>query len=164
MPKSPKSINADSVQALAELLNNNDLTEIEYELGDERIRVVRQPATVTVASAAPVAAAPAAAVPAPEATTVGSAAPADAAPAAINRDTAGAVTSPMVGTVYLAPEPEAPNFVAEGDSVTAGQTLMLIEAMKTFNEIKAPHGGIVRWIGIENGSPVEFGDVLMIVE
>jgi acetyl-CoA carboxylase biotin carboxyl carrier protein len=158
MPKSPKSINADIVQALVELLNNNDLTEIEYELGDERIRVVRQPATVTVTAA------PGAAVPASDAAAVGSAALAEAEPTTINRDTAGAVTSPMVGTVYLAPEPEAPNFVAEGDSVTAGQTLMLIEAMKTFNEIKAPHGGVVRWIGIENGSPVEFGDVLMIVE
>lgn len=162
MPKSPKSISAESVQALAELLDKNDLTEIEYELGDERIRVARKPAPVTVSS---VAAAP------PPPAAVASPAPVEAAaaveptaPVAVNRDTAGAVTSPMVGTVYLAPEPEAPNFVAEGDSVAAGQTLMLIEAMKTFNEIKAPHGGVVRWIGIENGTPVEFGDVLMIVE
>ncbi len=75
----------------------------------------------------------------------------------------GAVKSPMVGTVYLSPEPNAPAFVAVGDAVKEGQTLLLVEAMKTFNEIKAPHGGVLRQILVENQQPVEYGEILAII-
>ena len=152
-----KTIDSESVRRLAELLNDNGLTEIEYDTGTVKIRVARQQgggAPMPVMAPAPPAAA--AAAPAPEA--------APAAEAAIPADHPGAVTSPMVGTVYLSPEPGAAAFVGIGDRVSEGQTLMLIEAMKTFNEIKAPHAGTVKQVVVENGSPVEFGDVLAIVE
>lgn len=151
---SPSTLDQEKIRDLAGLLNETGLTEIEYETGEVRIRVSRQ-GTATYAAPAPVAA-PAAA-PAPTA---------DPAPAAKSADAShpGAVTSPMVGTIFLAPEPGAPNFVSVGDNVQQGQTLMLVEAMKTFNEIKAPHGGTVKEIAIENGTPVEFGELLLIIE
>lgn len=152
-----RTIDNDSVRRLAELLDETGLTEIEYDDGDIRIRVARQQAGA-IAYAAP---------PAPDAGPAGagaSAAPAPEAPAAVAADHPGAVTSPMVGTVYLSPEPGAATFIGVGDSVSVGQTLMLVEAMKTFNEIKAPHAGTVTQIVVENGVPVEFGDVLAIVE
>lgn len=154
----PKTINSDSVRRLAELLDETGLTEIEYDTGDIKIRVARQHGGAVTYTAPP--AAPAAAVAAPA-----ESAPAveDVSPAAL-ADHPGAVTSPMVGTAYLAPEPGAAFFIAVGDSIAEGQTLMLVEAMKTFNEIKAPHGGTVKQIIIENGVPVEFGDVLVIIE
>ncbi len=153
MPKA--NINADVVRNLAALLDETGLTEIEYETGTLRVRVSRQSGGVTVASTAP-AAAPAAAAPvlsgdAPAAST------SDAVPA-------GAITSPMVGTVYTAPEPGAGDFVKVGDTVSEGQTLLLIEAMKTFNEIRSPRAGTVTSVLISNEQPVEFGDVLMVVE
>ncbi|MFN3937777.1 MAG: acetyl-CoA carboxylase biotin carboxyl carrier protein [Gemmobacter sp.] len=153
------------IQALAELLNRNELTELavkrEYAEDDSlEVRVVKQ---MTVLAPAPVAA-PA---PAP----VGQAAaagPAPApAPAAASDDPAqhpGAVTSPMVGTVYLAPEPGAAPFVTVGTSVAEGQTVLIIEAMKTMNQIPAPRAGTVRRILIEDGSPVEYGAPLMIID
>lgn len=152
------------IQALAELLNRNELTEIavvrEYGEDDSlEVRVVKQatvvaaPAPVYAAApmAAPAAAAPAAATPAPAA---------DADPATLP----GAVTSPMVGTIYLAPEPGATPFVKIGDVVKEGQTLLIVEAMKTMNHIPAPKSGTVKRILVEDGMPVEYGSALMIVE
>ena len=149
------------ISALAELLNKNQLTEIavKREYGEDdslEVKVVKQANIVTtqVAAAAPlaVAAAPAAAA---------------AAPAAAPEDPSqhpGAVTSPMVGTVYLAPEPGATAFVTVGAQVTAGQTVLIIEAMKTMNHIPAPKAGVVKRILVEDGSPVEFGAPLLIIE
>jgi acetyl-CoA carboxylase biotin carboxyl carrier protein len=102
--------------------------------------------------------------PAPAAATAPAAAAPAAAPAGDLSKHPGVVKSPMVGTAYLAPEPGKPNFVSVGDKITAGQTLLIIEAMKTFNPIKAPKGGTVTQILIENALPVEFGEPLMIVE
>lgn len=151
------------IQALAELLNKNDLTEIavvrEYGEDDSlEVRVVKQ-ATV-VAAPAPVYAAPALAAPAPAAVAAAPAAAADADPA----NHPGAVTSPMVGTAYLAPEPGASAFVKVGDTVKEGQTLLIVEAMKTMNHIPAPKSGTVKRILVDDGSPVEYGAPLMIVE
>ncbi|HTE36433.1 MAG TPA: acetyl-CoA carboxylase biotin carboxyl carrier protein subunit [Reyranella sp.] len=147
-------MDTEFVRKLAQVLHETNLGEIELADGDKRIRVARP--TVTVA-AAPVAAAAAAP----------GAAPAGGAAAAGGNDLGkhpGAVKSPMVGTAYLAPEPGKPYFVAVGDKVTAGQTLLIIEAMKTFNPIKAPKAGTVTQILIDNARPVEFGELLMIVE
>jgi acetyl-CoA carboxylase biotin carboxyl carrier protein len=148
-------LDTEFVRKLAQLLQETGLGEIELADGDKRIRVARP--TVTVAAAS-VATAPMAAA---------GADPAAAAPAAAGNDLGkhpGAVKSPMVGTAYLAPEPGKPNFVAVGDKVTAGQTLLIIEAMKTFNPIKAPKAGTVTQILVDNARPVEFGEPLMIVE
>jgi acetyl-CoA carboxylase biotin carboxyl carrier protein len=149
-------MDTEFVRKLAEILEETHLGEIELADGERRIRVARP--TVTVAAAAPVAmAAPLAAA--------GAAVPVAAAAAA--GDIAkhpGLVKSPMVGTAYLAPEPGKPNFVAVGDKVTAGQTLLIIEAMKTFNPIKAPKAGTVTQLLVENAQPVEFGEPLMVVE
>lgn len=151
------------IQALAELLRENDLTELEVkrEYGEaDRLNVRVSRATQVIQQiAAPVAAAAPAAAPA-------AAAPA-AAPAASNDDPAsapGAVTSPMVGTAYLAAEPGAAPFVKIGDTVSEGDTLLIVEAMKTMNHIPAPKSGTVKRILVEDGSPVEFGAPLMIVE
>ncbi|MEI7872357.1 MAG: acetyl-CoA carboxylase biotin carboxyl carrier protein [Alphaproteobacteria bacterium] len=147
-------MDTEFVRKLAEILEENDLGEIELADGDRRIRIARP--TVTYAAAA---------MPAPSASIPVAAAPAVAAATA--GDLAkhpGAVKSPMVGTAYLAPEPGKPNFVAVGDKVTAGQTVLIIEAMKTFNPIKAPKAGTVTQILIDNAQPVEFGEALMIVE
>jgi acetyl-CoA carboxylase biotin carboxyl carrier protein len=153
MPKS--TINSDLVRQLAALLDETGLTEIEYESGAVRLRVARQPAPVATAAAS--AAAPAAAPAAPAAS------PAAAAPAPDARHP-GAVTSPMVGTAYTSPEPGTPEFVKPGDRVREGQTLLLIEAMKTFNEIRAPRAGTVSLVLVRNEQPVEYGDVLLILE
>ena len=151
------------IRALAELLNENDLTEVQVkrEYGEDdslNVRVSRKtqaaPMAVPVAAPAPVAAA----APAPAAPTE---APAPAADPAQHPD---AITSPMVGTAYLQPEPGSPAFVKVGDMVEEGQTLLIIEAMKTMNQIPAPKGGKVARILIEDGSPVEFGAPLMILE
>ncbi|ATR19928.1 Biotin carboxyl carrier protein of acetyl-CoA carboxylase [Roseomonas mucosa] len=150
------SFSPDAIKALAEILRQTDLTEIELVEKDSRIRVARE---VTVA--APVVtqmAAPAMqAVPAPV-----SAPPPAAAEAPLSH--ANAVTSPMVGVAYLSPEPGAAPFITQGQHVSAGQTLLLIEAMKTFNQIKATKSGTVTRILIENGTPVEFGEPLMVIE
>jgi acetyl-CoA carboxylase biotin carboxyl carrier protein len=146
-------MDTEFVRKLAQILHETHLGEIELADGDKRIRVAR-PAVVAAPMVAPVAAA------AP-----GPAASAAASPA--NTDLGkhpGAVTSPMVGTAYLAPEPGKPNFVSVGDKVTAGQTLLIIEAMKTFNPIKATKAGTVTQILVANARPVEFGEPLMIVE
>jgi acetyl-CoA carboxylase biotin carboxyl carrier protein len=145
-------MDTEFVRKLAEILEENDLGEIELADGDRRIRLARPTVTYAAAPMGAPAVAPAASPPPP------------AAGAGELAKHPGAVTSPMVGTAYLAPEPGKPNFVSVGDKVTAGQTLLIIEAMKTFNPIKAPRGGTVIQILIENAHPVEFGEALMIVE
>ncbi len=149
-------LDTEFVRKLAAILEETKLGEIELADGERRIRVARPAAPVAQAAPVMMAAAPAA-VAAPGA---------GAAPAAASdlSKHPGAVKSPMVGTAYLAPEPGKPNFVAVGDKVTAGQTLLIIEAMKTFNPIKAPKAGTVMQVLIENARPVEFGEPLMIVE
>jgi acetyl-CoA carboxylase biotin carboxyl carrier protein len=142
----------EAIRMLANILTETGLTEIEIAEKDSRIRVVRAPPQV-LAQTAPLAAPPAAAVDAP--------AP---APAADDASHPGAVKSPMVGVVYLASEPGARPYVEVGQTVTAGQTLLLIEAMKTYNQIKAPKAGTVARILVNAGAPVEYGEVLMVLE
>jgi acetyl-CoA carboxylase biotin carboxyl carrier protein len=146
-------IDPDSIRRLAAVLVETGLTEIEIAEKDSRIRVVRgaPPAEAVAIATAPVAA--------PAAVVVTTAAVADDLTAH-----PGAVISPMVGVAYLAPEPGAAHFVSVGQQVTAGQTLLLIEAMKTFNQIKAPKAGTVTRILVENSAPVEYGEVMMILE
>lgn len=142
------------VRALAELLDDTSLTEIEVEDGDRKVRVARKAAV----AAAPIAYAPAP-VAAPAA--VPAAAPAAAAPAADSF--AGAVKSPMVGTVYLSPEPGAPNFAAIGSAVKEGDTVLIIEAMKVMNPIVAPTSGTLKAVHVENSQPVEFDQPLFTI-
>ncbi|MDF1687848.1 MAG: acetyl-CoA carboxylase biotin carboxyl carrier protein [Parvibaculaceae bacterium] len=153
-----ESVDRDLIRDLADLLKNTDLTEIEVETDEVKIRVARQvsAAQVTVAAPAPVAAAPIAAPAAPAAAIA--AAPAEAAVSA------NAVPSPMVGTAYLAPEPGAAQFATVGSTVKEGQTILIIEAMKTMNQIPAPRSGTVTQILIEDGQPVEFGEPLLVIE
>lgn len=164
MSKRPQESDIEFIKALAELLRENDLTEIEVnrEYGDEdalTVRVARQAPPVMAAAQAPlqIAAAPAvvplAAGPAPV--------PAAAADPA---EDPGVVPSPMVGTAYLQAEPGSPPFVKVGDTVTEGQTMLIIEAMKTMNQIAAPRSGRIKRILVEDGQPVEFGAPLMILE
>ncbi|OYW59652.1 MAG: acetyl-CoA carboxylase, biotin carboxyl carrier protein [Azorhizobium sp. 32-67-21] len=158
MMKTPKSpIDSALVREIAELLSNSDLTEIEVQHQDLRIRVVRAPAPVTVAApmAAPAMAAPvAAAVPV---------AAASAAEADVSKHP-GVVASPMVGTAYRSPEPNAPAFVEVGSVVKEGQTLLIVEAMKTMNAIPAPRSGTVTRVLVGNGQPVEYGEPLLVIE
>ena len=139
---------------LAALLNETGLSEIELAEGDRKVRLARAVAHVAVPVAAPVAAAPApvAAAPAPA-----------AAPADLSKHP-GVVKSPMVGVAYLSAEPGAPAYVSVGQSVEAGATVLLVEAMKTFNQIKAPRAGVVKQILVTSGAPVEFDEPLMIIE
>ena len=148
-------VDVDAIRALAEILSETGLTEIEVAEKDSRIRVVRAPAQL-VQAYAPAQAGAAVAAPAM--------ASADAGGVADFSKHPGAVTSPMVGVAYLSPEPHAPAFVMEGHTVSAGQTLMLIEAMKTFNQIKAPRAGILTKLLVTSGSPVEFGEVLAVID
>jgi acetyl-CoA carboxylase biotin carboxyl carrier protein len=138
----------DAIRALAAVLSETGLTEIEIADKDSRIRVVR--ATAPSVVTAPVAAPASVAQP--------------AAPVPDEASHPGAVLSPMVGVAYLSPEPGAPPFISVGQSVTAGQTLLLIEAMKTFNQIRAPKDGTVARILVDNSTPVEYGEVLLILE
>jgi len=144
---------ADAIRELAKILRETDLSEIELVEKDARLRVVRQ---VSAVAATHVVAAPVAAAPVAAAATV--------VEAALDADHPGVVTSPMVGVAYLAPEPGAAPFIQTGTRVVVGQTLLLIEAMKTFNQIKAPKAGTVTKILIESGTPVEFGEPLLIIE
>ncbi len=152
-------IDAKAIRQLAELLDETGLTEIEVAEGDQMIRVNKGgsfvgapqgqflPANFNMPSdpAAP-----------QQANT--------AKPATVTGDHPGAVTSPMVGTAYLTPEPSAPAFVKKGDTVNVGDTLLIIEAMKVMNPIKASKSGTVTQILVESGKPVEYGDVLMVIE
>jgi len=155
MAKAPKSSGAGDtalVKALADILDEAGLAELEYETSDLLVRLSR------VSGAAPVA--PVAAVAAPAAAPAAAAA-ADSADAASHP---GAVTSPMVGTVYVAPEPDAPSFIEVGGTVKKGQTLLIVEAMKVMNPITAPADGTVKQIFVQNAQPVEFGEVLVVIE
>lgn len=146
------------VRQLAELLDETGLTEIEVEDGDRRIKVarnIRVAAAAAPAMAAPVAAAPVAAAPAPAAP------PAAAVPP---EQHPGAVKSPMVGTAYMSPDPSSPHFVTEGQQVKAGDTLLIVEAMKVMNPITAPRAGTVKQVLVQNAQPVEFDQALVIVE
>ena len=162
MAKAPKSSGAGDtklVKALADILDETGLAELEYETADFSVRLSR------VSGAAPVA--PVAAVAAPAAPVAAAPAAPAAAPAADSADAAshpGAVTSPMVGTVYVAPEPDAPNFIEVGGTVKKGQTLFIVEAMKVMNPITAPADGTVKQILVQNAQPVEFGEVLVVIE
>lgn len=153
-PSGAMQVDADLVRQLAELLDETQLTEIEVQDGDRRIRVARALQISTAASAAAPIAAPAVPV-APAAT------PAAEAPAG---DHPGAVKSPMVGTAFLKPDPESAPFVAVGDKVAAGETLLIVEAMKVMNSIASPRAGTIKAVLIENGQPVEFDQPLVIVE
>ncbi|MEF3365420.1 acetyl-CoA carboxylase biotin carboxyl carrier protein [Methylocystis sp. 9N] len=157
----PAIIDPDLLRTIAELVSTGDLTELEVQKGDLRIRAARTPAAPIGAvvaaplaqpfhSPAPVAAAPAAKPAAPA-----------AAPASEFID---AVKSPMVGTAYLRPNPEAKPFIEIGARVSVGDKLLLIEAMKTFNDIVAPKAGVVTAILVEDGQPVEYGEPLLVIE
>ena len=156
-----EGIDAGLIRSLADILNETDLTEIEVERGELRIRVARE---VTMTAAAPI---QYAAAPAP----VAHAAPVAPAPASMPSDPATIVSrkgeevkSPMVGTAYLQPSPEAPQFVKPGDKVKKGQTLLIVEAMKTMNPIQAPRDGVVSEILVGDAQPVEFGEALVLLE
>ncbi len=153
-PSQPDKADLGLIRDLADILNETGLSEIELEQKGVRVRVSRGNAVHMAAApivaphaAAPIAAAPASQLP-PAAPTV----PADA------------VKSPMVGTVYRAPQPGAANFIEVGSEVKAGQTLLIIEAMKTMNQIPAPRAGRVTQIYVQNGSPVEYGEALVLIE
>ena len=152
-------IDKGMIRDLAEILNDTDLTDIEIEQGDLRIRVSRQ-VTVQAAPQAVYAQAPAAAAaPSPAAS---SAAPAPAVPA--TDPSKNAIPSPMVGTVYLAPAPGARDFIQVGTQVKEGQTLLIIEAMKTMNQIPSPRAGTVTAILVSDAQPVEYGELLVVIE
>ena len=153
--KSGMNVDTALVRELAEMLGDTGLTEIEVEDGERKIRVSRGGGVAMAAAPAPVAA-PASAAPA-------AAAPVPESAAAPEADTAGAIKSPMVGTVYLASEPGAANFVKVGDSVTEGQTLLIVEAMKVMNPITAPRSGTVKAILVDNAQPVEFDQPLVVI-
>ena len=166
MPEHSKDADVAFIRALAELLRENDLTELQvkrdYAEDDSlSVRVSRMaPPQPQPAAPAWTPAPAAAAQPAPAASGAAAADPAASDPAAHP----GAVASPMVGTVYLSSEPGADAFVKVGDAVAEGQTLLIIEAMKTMNQIPAPRTGTVRRVLVEDGAPVEYGAPLMIVD
>ncbi|EAU43876.1 MULTISPECIES: acetyl-CoA carboxylase biotin carboxyl carrier protein [Salipiger] len=163
MSKDTHEADVAFIKALAELLRENDLTELQVkrEYGDDdslNVRVSR-----ALPQAAPIAVSAPAAAPAPAAAAAPAAPAAEAAP----EDPAahpGAVASPMVGTVYMQPEPGAPSFISVGQQVSEGDTLVIVEAMKTMNHIPAPRAGTVKRILVEDGAPVEFGAPLVILE
>jgi acetyl-CoA carboxylase biotin carboxyl carrier protein len=146
---SSASVDSEAIRQLAGLLDETGLTEIEYETDSVRIRVAKGGGMVSYA--APVAAAP-----------VAAAAPAASAAAPENHP--GTVAAPMVGVVYLSPEPGAGAFVAAGQTVTEGQTLLLIEAMKTFNPVRAPRSGTLKSLLVADAQAVEYGEPLAIIE
>lgn len=149
-PKKTAAIDAASIRELADLLTETGLTEIEIEHDGRRLRVVRQAAQLVAQTVA---------APAAAASSAGTDAP------ATRREThaAGTVTSPMVGTVYVAPEPGKPPFVKVGDKVKEGDTLLIVEAMKTMNPIIAPRAGTVSEMCVHDAQPVEFGQALLVL-
>ncbi len=169
MAKTPHDSDVEFVKALAKVLDSNNLTELEVkrEYGEDdslTVRVSKQMQTVMAASVAP------AAAPAPIAAPSAAPQAAAAAPEGVSDSEPdpsqhpGALNSPMVGTCYLQSEPGSPSFVSVGDKVSEGQTVLIIEAMKTMNQIPSPRAGTVKRILVEDGSPVEFGAPLMIIE
>ena len=160
MTRDSQSADVAFIEALAALLRSNDLSEIEVkrDYGDDDTLTVRLARASAVAPVqAPVVAAPVA----PVAAAPAAAPPATAEPIEDPAQMPGSVTSPMVGTAYLAAEPGAANFVSVGDQVTEGQTLMIVEAMKTMNQIPASEDGVVAAINVEDGQPVEYGETLI---
>ena len=157
-PAAAMRVDLDLVRTLADLLHETDLSEIEVKEGDRAIKVRRDLAPA--AAALPAAATAAGAAPAMP-LAAASAAP---SPLAELRAHPGLVTSPMVGTAYLAPEPGAANFVSVGTAVTEGQTLLIVEAMKVMNPIPAPRAGVVRSILVENEQPVEYDQPLVVID
>ena len=157
-PKNPVEPTTELVKALANILDDAGLAELEYETDDVAIRLSRVSGAAPVAAVAPVAAPAAVAAPtaAPAAQSAEGAADLSAHP--------GAVMSPMVGTAYISPEPGAPAFVEEGKTVKKGQTLLIVEAMKVMNPITAPQDGTVSKIMVKNAQPIEFGEVLVVIE
>ena len=158
-PKAPAAdpIDPKLIRKLADILKETELTEIEVEQGDLKIRVARQLTAASSVSYVPQAAALVAAAPAPVAATE----PAVATAPAIAKD---AIKSPMVGTVYLQAQPGTPAFIKVGDKVKQGQTLLIIEAMKTMNPIPSPREGTVAQILVSDAQPVEFGEALVVFE
>ena len=154
-----EEIDTDLVRALADILNDTDLTEIEVERDDLKIRVARE---VTMAAPVQYAAAPAAAPVAAAPAAPQAAMPSD--PATIVARSGEEVKSPMVGTAYLQASPEAPPFVQPGDKVKKGQTLLIVEAMKTMNPIQSPRDGVVKEVLVGDAQPVEFGEPLVLLE
>ena len=155
-------VDTDLIRELAELLSSNELTEIEVEDGDRKIKVRREagdpgPAAFIAAMQAQQKLQPAAAAPAAPA-----GAAADAEPA-VEAPIGNAVKSPMVGTAFLSPEPGAKPFVSVGDAVKAGDTLLIIEAMKVMNPITAPAGGVIKQLMVTDGQPVEFDQPLVVI-
>lgn len=166
MTKASSNSDQDLIEAIAKLLNEQNLAEIEIERDDLRVRVTRTYAAqavqqVQVPAYAPVPAAPA--VPQPPAVPSGSV-PATPAAAEDLSANPGTLTSPMVGTAYLAPEPGKPPFVTVGARVTEGQTVLIVEAMKTMNQIPAHRSGTITRILVEDASPVEYGQPLVVIE
>jgi acetyl-CoA carboxylase biotin carboxyl carrier protein len=152
--ESAMRIDPELVRELAELLTENELTEIEVQDGERRIRVGREPAAI-FGSAAP---APLAAAPVP------AAAPAtEPVPAPAEEVSGETIKSPMVGTAFLSPEPGAKPFVDVGDPVKAGDTLLIVEAMKVMNPITAPSGGVVKKVFVADAQPVEFDQPLVVI-
>jgi len=152
MAEKKSGIDQALIRDLANILNDTDLTEIEVEQEDIRIRVSRAGTTQYVQAAGPAfAAAPAAA-------------PVAAAPAAPTRNPANVISAPMVGTIYMAPAPGARAFIEVGAAVKEGQTLLIIEAMKTMNQIPSPKSGTVTEILVDDGHPVEYGQILVVIE
>lgn len=153
-------IDPDAVRALAELLRETDLTEIEYQIDSLRIKVLRS---------VPQAVVPVSVQPTPS-VVAGSTTPSEgtSAPMPVAGDNLenhpGVIEAQMVGTVYLSPGPEAAPFVSVGDTVSQGQTLFIIEAMKVMNMIKAPRSGVVKHIFVKDAQPVEYGDPIIIVD
>lgn len=161
MSEKKQGIDKELIRELANILNDTDLSEIEVEQEDLRIRVSRAaPAPATVYAAAPAAYAPAPAA-APVAAPAAAAPAASAAPA---RNPANTVSSPMVGTVYLSPAPGARPFIEVGATVKEGQTILIVEAMKTMNQIPAPKSGKVVEIVVNDAQPVEYGEALVVIE
>lgn len=150
-------IDTNAIKELAEILNDTGLTEIEVAEGDQMIRINRASVTYANPVGAPMP------VSMPSDPTIPQAASNDLPTADVSTHP-GAVSSPMVGTVYLAPEPGSADFVSKGKNVKEGDTLMIIEAMKVMNPIKAPKAGTVTQILVDNAQPVEFGDVLVVIE
>jgi acetyl-CoA carboxylase biotin carboxyl carrier protein len=158
--KNDAEIDTTLVRSLADILNDTDLTEIEVERGELRIRVARE---ITMAAPVQYAAAPAPAADAPAAPAAAPAAmPSD--PATIVARSGEEVKSPMVGTAYLQASPEAPPFCQPGDKVKKGQTLLIVEAMKTMNPIQSPRDGVVKEVMVGDAQPVEFGEPLVLLE
>lgn len=149
-------IDSNAIRQLAELLDETGLTEVEVAEGDKVIRVSKGGSTILAGAAMP-------AITMPSDPAVPQIPNLDA-PATVAKSHPGAVTSPMVGTVYLQPDPSAPAFIKKGDRVNVGDTLLIIEAMKVMNPIKASKSGTITQILVESGQPIEFGEVLVVIE